>query len=543
MRTLVGAELRKRYSGDYRILDCADGDELTARLTELSTLGQQVAGVLAGFGSEDPDGIRWLGEVSPLHPQALRGCVVRWGDLDTAEPIFDAITLGQVDLWLFCPQIPGDEEFHLSIAELLNEWATRRGSGFEAVQVIGPRWSPRSQELRDIFLRNRVPAGFYDTDTPRGRAVLDALGLVDPELPVVVMPFRPEHPVLTNPNAIQIAAAFGLFDNLADAPVYDVAVVGAGPAGLSSALYASSEGLSTAVIEPLAMGGQAGSSSRIRNYLGFPRGISGNRLSANAYQQAWSLGATFIWSRAVVGLSRDGHELLLRLSDGKQLRSRAVVLASGAEWRRLDIPALDRLQGRGVFYGAAVSEARAMTGRDVFVLGGGNSAGQAAVHLAHFAGRVTLVVRKASLDATMSDYLIREIAGAANIEIRTRVQVVDATGTTFLEALELEGLDTGTRETVPADALFVMIGATPHTQWLADDVALDSAGYVLTGLDLPPGRERPALLFETSLPGVFAVGDIRHGSVKRVATAVGAGAIAVSSIHEYLGSLQAGVRQ
>ncbi|HLL61840.1 MAG TPA: NAD(P)/FAD-dependent oxidoreductase, partial [Propionibacteriaceae bacterium] len=322
-------------------------------------------------------------------------------------------------------------------------------------------------------------------------------------------------------------------------------VLGAGPAGLSTAVYAASEGLRTVVLEPLAMGGQAGSSSLIRNYLGFPRGISGSRLAANAYQQAWSFGATFLWSRSVTSISRDGDLRVLSLSDGSTVRGRTVVVATGAEWRRLGVDSLEALQGRGVFYGAAVSEARAMTGKSVFVLGGGNSAGQAAVYLARFARQVTILVRRASLADTMSTYLRTEIENTANIDVRTRVAVVDGTGAGTLEALVLEDLDTADRETVPADALFAMIGSVPQTEYLGEQVRRDGWGFILTGSDLTgDGTERPEgrapLMFETSLPGVFAIGDVRHGSVKRVASAVGAGAMVVAMVHEYLAMQQLG---
>jgi thioredoxin reductase (NADPH) len=396
-----------------------------------------------------------------------------------------------------------------------------------------------------MFIRNHVPTGFYDAESDAGRELLSNLGLEDPELPVVVLRFRPNRPVLTNPNAMEIAAAFGLLDSLEHEPPFDVAVLGAGPAGLSTAVYAASEGLRTVVLEPLAMGGQAGSSSLIRNYLGFPRGISGSRLAANAYQQAWSFGATFLWSRSVTSISRDGDLRVLSLSDGSTVRGRTVVVATGAEWRRLGVDSLEALQGRGVFYGAAVSEARAMTGKSVFVLGGGNSAGQAAVYLARFARQVTILVRRASLADTMSTYLRTEIENTANIDVRTRVAVVDGTGAGTLEALVLEDLDTADRETVPADALFAMIGSVPQTEYLGEQVRRDGWGFILTGSDLTgDGTERPEgrapLMFETSLPGVFAIGDVRHGSVKRVASAVGAGAMVVAMVHEYLAMQQLG---
>ena len=538
VRDELAVQLQKRYAASYAVVAGGTADEVVAALVEAPD--RPIVLILAGFSSNDPDCIEVVGKVSANHPQALRACAVRWGDFEIAEQVFAAIGAGQLDAWVYRPQSATDEEFHLGITELLNEWSSRTGSGVEAVQLIGERWSPRAAELRDIFLRNHVATGFYDAASPRGQELLAALGLTDPELPVVVLRFRPDQPVLTNPNAIQIAAAFGLLDSLQHEPPFDVAVIGAGPAGLSTAVYAASEGLRTVVFEPLAMGGQAGSSSLIRNYLGFPRGISGSRLAASAYQQAWSLGATFLWSRSVVGITTDGDLRVLRLSDGQRVRSRTVVVATGAEWRRLGVANLEALQGRGVFYGAAVSEARAMTGKDVFVLGGGNSAGQAAIHLARFARQVTILVRRPSLVETMSTYLITEIDSLPNIAVRTRASVVDGTGTGMLEGLVLENPEDGSTETVRADALFVMIGSVPHTDWVGEDIRRDRWGFILTGAALEDGTEsthgdgRPPLMFETSLPGIFAIGDVRHGSVKRMASAVGAGAMVVAMVHEYL---------
>ena len=543
VREEVTTELRKRYSADYAVLAGGTVDELSAELA--SVPDRPVALVVGGYSSNEPAGLEAIAEVSAGYPQALRAAVVRWGELDIAEPIFEAVTAGRLDAWVFRPQSSGDEEFHLAVTELLDEWASRNGAAYEAVQLIGERWSARSTELRDMFIRNHVPTGFYDSDSTAGRELLDTLGLTDPELPVVVLRFRPNRPVLTNPNAMEIAAAFGLLDSLANEPPFDVAVLGAGPSGLSAAVYAASEGLRTVVLEPLAMGGQAGSSSLIRNYLGFPRGISGARLASNAYQQAWSFGATFLWSRSVVNIGTEGDLRVLALSDGSSVRARTVVVATGAEWRRVGVESLEAMHGRGVFYGAAVSEARAMTGKNVFVLGGGNSAGQAAVYLSRFARQVTILVRRASLAETMSTYLRTEIESTANIELRTRVAVVDGHGSGTLDALVLEDLESGERETVPADALFAMIGSVPHTDYLSAEVERDRWGFILTGADLSSEAAvrhdgRNPLMFETSLPGVFAIGDVRHGSVKRVASAVGAGAIVVALVHEYLAMQQLG---
>ncbi len=533
VRDEVAGELRLRYAAHYAIVAGATPAEVSAQLAP----DARVALVLGGYSAAEDGGIAAVGAVSSGHPMALRATVVRWGELDIAESIFAAVTAGELDAWVFRPQSGGDEEFHLAVTELLDEWASRNGSAYEAVQLIGERWAPRETELRDMFTRNHVPTGFYDAASPAGQELLASLGLDEPELPVVVLRFRPNRPVLINPDAIEIAAAFGLLDSVADDPPFDVAVIGAGPAGLSAAVYAASEGLRTIVLEPLAMGGQAGTSSLIRNYLGFPRGISGGRLASNAYQQAWSFGATFLWSRSVTGIVSEGDLRVVKLSDGSAVRSRTVIVASGAEWRRLGVERLEALQGRGVFYGAAVSEARAMTDRTVFVLGGGNSAGQAAVHLARFARQVTILVRRSSLAETMSQYLRTEIRNTANIDVRTRVAVVDGAGRWTLESLVLQDLDSDGRTTVPADALFVMIGSVPHTDCLGEEVLRDRWGFILTGADLDPAASpdgRAPLMFETSLPGVFAIGDVRHGSVKRVAAAVGAGAIVVALVHEYL---------
>lgn len=534
VRERIDTELRRRYSADY---DVFSGADWRAVCEQVATVGGRIAVALAGLGADtDADGLEVLGQVTDAHPHAIRATVVRWGELETAGVVFEAIALGRLDGWVFRPRGPADEEFHLAVTELLEQWAARAEATEEAVQLIGERWSVRSQELRDMFARNHVPTRFYDSTADDGRALLDALGLVQPELPVVVLRFRPEQPVLVNPSAVEIAAAFGL-EPVADLGIFDVAVVGAGPAGLSAAVYASSEGLRTVVLEPVAMGGQAGTSSLIRNYLGFPRGISGSRLAANAYEQAWSFGATFLWSRSVTGITREGELRVLHLSDGGRVLSRTVVVTTGAAWRRLDVPSVEALIGRGVFYGAPVTEARGVVGKDVYILGGGNSAGQAAIYLSRFARSVTIVIRRESLASSMSDYLVKEIDSIATITIRRRVQVIEATGGQVLESLVLEQVETGERETVPAAALFVMIGSVPHTDCLGPEVRRDQWGFILAGRDAVDAEhpaDRDPLLFESSLPGVFAAGDVLHGSVKRVASAVGSGATVVTMVHQYL---------
>jgi len=540
VREILHRELSKRYGADYQILACDRPAELAAWMRDLRKAGLPVALVIGGVGGQDRDGIEVLTAIRRIDPTALRVAAVSWGDWQSVRSIFDAVTVGTVDHWVTRPVQTPDEEFHRSVTEFLREWSSQRGGGFEPVQVIGQRWSARSQELRDLFARHRVPAGFYDATSERGRQMLGELGLQSPELPVVVLRFGAERATLVNPSNPEIADAFGVMTPISPGEVFDVAVVGAGPAGLAAAVYASSEGLRTAVVEGEAIGGQAGTSSMIRNYPGFSQGISGARLAQETWRQAWTFGTTFLYMRQAQNLStKDGH-YRLRLSDGDVLTCRTVIIATGATYQRLGIPRLENLQGRGVFYGAATSEVPAMRGRTVFVAGGGNSAGQTALHLAKWADRVTMLVRAKSLAGTMSDYLIRQIGTAPNVDVCYRVQVADGTGTGHLESLVLQDTVSGARRSIPADALFVLIGSQPRTQWLGDSVARDRLGFILTGPDLPAGAGyrwppgRPPLPLETSLPGVFAAGDVRRGSVNRVASAVGEGAATIPLVHRYL---------
>jgi thioredoxin reductase len=539
-REILHRELSKRYGADYQVFVCGRPAELAAWMRDLRTAGLPVALVIGGVSAQDPDGIEVLSAIRSIDPTALRVAAVSWGDWDSVRSVFGAVTVGTVDHWVWHPVQAPDEEFHSSVAEFLREWASERGSGFEPVQVIGQRWSARSQELRDLFARHRVPAGFYDAASGPAQQLLRELGMASPDLPVVALRFGAGRPVLVNPSNAEIADAFGVMTPIPHGEVFDLAVVGAGPAGLAAAVGASSEGLRTVVIEHEAVGGQAGTSSMIRNYPGFSQGISGARLAQETWRQAWTFGTTFVYMRQAQALTaRDGH-YQLRMSDGEVLTARTVIIATGATYRRLGIPALEDLQGRGVFYGAAASEAPAMRGRTVFVAGGGNSAGQTALHLAKWARQVTILVRAKSLAASMSDYLIRQIEASPNVEVCYRVQVADGTGADHLESLVLADTVSGAQRSVPADALFVLIGSQPRTDWLGDSVVRDRRGFILTGPDLlgstghrwPTGR--PPLPLETSLPGVFAAGDVRRGSVNRVASAVGEGAVTIPLVHRYL---------
>jgi thioredoxin reductase len=533
-------ELARRYGTDYRIVTCDHPPGLAAQLRALRAAGASVALVIGGVGMREPDGIESFAAVRPVEPLALRVAAVRWGDWAAGLSVFDALALGKIDHMAVGPEGSPDEEFHRSITEYLGESKSRRGGGFEAVWLIGERWSARSQELRDAFSRYQIPIGFYDVGTARGREMLDELGLVSPDLPVVALRFGTQRSTLANPSDIEIAEAFGLLAPISADDVYDVAVVGAGPAGLAVAVYASSEGLRTVVVEAGPVGGQAATSSMIRNYPGFPQGVSGSALTSQTFQQAWSFGATFLFLREATSLSaHDGH-YRLGLSDGNVLSARAVVIATGAAYTELAVPELEELHGRGVFYGAAVSEAPAMRGQKVFVAGAGNSAGQAAVHLAKWADQVTILVRGHSLAQSMSDYLIRMIGAAPNIDIAYGVQVAGGAGADRLESLVLEDRASGQRRGVPADGLFVLIGSRPRTEWLGETLMRDKWGFILTGHDvLADGATRwpllrPPSLHEASLPGVFAAGDVRRGSVKRVGSAVGEGAVTIPQVHACL---------
>jgi thioredoxin reductase (NADPH) len=545
---VLAHELGKRYGADYDLIACSTPDDTVGRVEALRGAGHPVALVLSGLSDDDPDGVEVLCRCRAIDARCRLAIVMHWGGFRWGDSAVDALSLGRIDSWLLRPAGSRDEEFHRLVTELLEDWSADRRLGHEVVSIVGDVAAPRSAELRSLMARNHVPFRFHDAASELGRRLVDRAGLSTPAMPVVQIHFRADAPALENPTDAEIVDAFGVFDPLPPGARFDVVVVGSGPSGLASAVYAASEGLSTAAVEREAMGGQAGTTSLIRNYLGFPSGVSGARLAYSAYQQAWSFGTRFVFMRTATALASDGDDRVLTLSDGTELRTQCVILATGTTYRRLEAGSVEDLMGRGVFYGPAVVEAASMRGKQVFIVGGGNSAGQAAVHLARHAAHVTILVRGSSLAESMSHYLIQELEAAPEVTVRFRTEVVAAEGTDRLDSLTLCDLTTGERWTEPADVLLVLIGSQPHTDWLEDTVALDEWGFVLTGSDLlrraPPAweDERAPLALETSLPGVFAVGDVRRGSVKRVASAVGEGAMAIQLVHQYMEVCRRGVR-
>ena len=528
----VERELDERYGRHYRVVCMRSPQEARARLEDLAAAGEEVALVIAGQWLSGMTGSELLEQAGHLHPHARRALLIPWGgwgDPATGEAIFDSIAHGRIDHYLIRPSTSPDELFHHAISSLLLDWAEARRAGPYTINVVGESWSGRAYELRETLGRCAIPHAFHLANSEDGRALVAQAGAETP-LPIVVFP---DGTVLTDPSNTELALAAG-------SPVspermdFDLVIVGAGPAGLSAAVYGASEGFSTLVVDQGGIGGQATSSSLIRNYLGFPRGVSGRRLAQQAYQQAWVFGAKFAFMQRVTSLGRNHGGLFVTLSDFGKVGTRAVVLATGAAYRRLAVPELEALNGAGVFYGGASSEAPTVAGSEVYVLGGANAAGQAAVYLARYARRVTLLARAQSLGAGMSHYLVRQVEATPNLRLRLGTEVVGGGGDGHLDHLVLRDRD-GSEETVDADALFLMIGARPHTEWLPPEIDRDARGFVLTGTDLPDERdwplERSPYLLETSIPAVFAAGDVRHGSVKRVASAVGEGSEAIQLLH------------
>lgn len=521
----------QRYARDYKVICGPSTEAALAQLEALREDDAAVAVVLAARGTQELKGEELLERVHHLHPHAKRALLIPWGgwaDEETADAIRTAMALGHIDYYALKPWSTPDELFHRLISEFLQEWRRQNAPGRRELTVIADPWSSRGYELRNLLARNGVPHAFHTCDSPEGAELLRSCGEEDTDVPVVILP---DGSALVDPKAEDLAQHGTRMPTELESPgTFDVVIVGAGPAGLAAAVYASSEGLSALVVERESIGGQAGSSTRIRNYLGFSRGLSGSELAQRAYQQAWVFGATFLLTREVTDIALGEHTHTVSISGGPSVEARSVILAVGVSYRRLEVPALAALEGMGVYYGSSSSEARQFTGKSVYVVGGANSAGQAAVHLSRYAKSVTLLCRSA-IEKSMSRYLIDEIDGKANIHVLDGAEVVDAGGEGVLESLTLRTRD-GV-ESVPADALFILIGAAPRTEWLPPEIERDERGFITTRDD-----------YATSVPGVFAIGDVRSGSVKRVASAVGEGSVVIQHVHHYLDEAahRAGVR-
>ncbi len=526
----IGEELNRRYGADYRVVVVRSGKGATGQLVRLYESGDRLAVVLADQWMPDITGDELLATVGELHPLAKRALTIGWvetGDAPTVDAIRSAMALGHADAYLIKPEHSPDELFHRGFSELLQEWSAADAAEPRQVVVVAERWSARGSEIRGLLGRHAVPHVFHPSDSAEGSQLLRRAGREGRPEPVVVLQ---DGRVLVDPTNAELATGYGVATELSGPSDFDVVVVGAGPAGLAAGVYASSEGLRALVVEREAVGGQAGSSSRIRNYLGFARGLAGAELAQRAYQQAWVFGTTFLLTHEATALRSDHGGHVLALSNGLELSTRSVVLAMGVAYRRLDTPAIEHLTGTGVFYGASAAEAPQFAGGQVFVIGGGNSAGQAAVHLAKHAAKVSILVRGKDLAAGMSQYLRDEIDATPNVEVRLSTQVVDGRGEHRLEQLTLEDRESGTRTSVAADAVFVLIGAQPNTGWLPPEIERDDHGFVVAG----SGGDSGGLMFQTSLPGVFAVGDVRSRSVKRVASAVGEGSVVISQVYQFL---------
>ena len=532
------AALRHRFGADYRVLAAGCADAALEVLQRLARDGEAVAVVAADLHLPDAEGVELLRRAADLHRGALRGLLFEMDEHHTRVPFTElpalqrATALGQIDFWLVKDWVDPEEWLYPRVQEALTAWSRAHRPSHVVYRLVGDPWDARTHDVRDGLTVNGVPFTSHAPDSDSGRRLVHDHQVDVDRLPALV---RHDGSVLQDPSWPEIASSHGISVR-PSADAYDLVVLGAGPAGLAAAVYGASEGLRTLVVEGRSIGGQAGTSSMIRNYLGFPAGIAGGELAHRAWQQGTLLGAEFVFTQRVTALAVDGPGHVVALDDGTRVGAGAVLLATGVTYRRLGIPALDDLIGAGVFYGAAGVVAPAVADQDVYVVGGANSAGQAALHLAGYAARVTVVVRGLSLAAGMSDYLVRQIEATPNIAVRSCTEVVDARGTRRLESLTLRD-GRGERWEVPAAAVFIMIGADPGTRWLAADLALDPHGFVLTGRDVPPAAwplTREPLPFETSRRGVFAAGDVRYGSVKRVAGAVGEGSVAVGSVHRHL---------
>lgn len=536
----VERDLRREYGGRYRILRADSGAIALETLKQLKMRNDALALMVVDQRMPQMTGVEFLEQALELFPEAKRVLLTAYADTDAA---IRAINSVQIDYYLLKPWDPPEENLYPVLNDLLEDWQAHFQPPFAGIRVIGHRWSAASHEAKDFLARNQVPYRWLDIERD-AEAVKLATCAQSPtpcQLPLVIFA---DGSTLSQPSNTQIAEKIGLRTQ-AEQPFYDLVIVGGGPAGLAAAVYGASEGLSTVMIERQAPGGQAGSSSRIENYLGFPVGLSGADLARRGVTQARRFGVEILTPQEVVGVRLQDPYRIVQLADGSEISCHALMIATGVSYRRLDVPGCEALTGVGVYYGAAMTEALACAGEEVYIIGGANSAGQAAVYFAKFAKQVTMLVRSQSLTKSMSQYLIDQIEGIPNIQVRTCTVVTEVKGTDQVEGLVLKNLETDTLETVSAQSLFIFIGATPQTDWLQDLVERDERGFILSGPDLMRERQRPQgwtlnrppFLLETNVPGIFVAGDVRHGSVKRVASGVGEGSIAVQFVHQYLSQL------
>jgi thioredoxin reductase (NADPH) len=531
----VARDLRRRYGEQHRIIRAESGATALDALRQMKLRGDLVAVILADYRMPEMNGIEFLERAMDIYPGARRALLTAYADTGAA---IDAINVVDLDHYLLKPWDPPEEKLYPVVDALLETWQSSDYRPVPETKVVGHRWSARSSQVREFLARNQVPYRWYAADEPEGRRLLEAAGADGLTLPLVI---TPDGDALVEPSDPELASRVGLATTPSEA-FYDLIVIGGGPAGLGAAVYGASEGLRTVLVERMATGGQAGQSSRIENYLGFPDGVSGAQLTDRARRQATRFGAELLTAREVTGVDVKGSARTVRFGDGTSVGGHTVILATGVAYRQLDVPGLADLTGRGVFYGSALTEASSCVNHDIYIVGAANSAGQAAVYLARGARSVTLLVRGSSLEKSMSHYLVQQVAGIPAIRVRTGTEVAEAHGTDHLERLTLRDSKTGESETVDAQWLFVFIGAAPLTGWLDGVVRRDDRGFILTGPDLLTGGQapagwpldRPPYHLETSVPGIFAAGDVRAESAKRVASAVGEGAMAVMLVHRYL---------
>ncbi|HTC32989.1 MAG TPA: FAD-dependent oxidoreductase [Bryobacteraceae bacterium] len=538
----VERDLKKHYEEHYRVLRAESGRAALDLLRRLKQRNDAVALLVVDHRMPEMNGVELLQEAIKLYPNAKRTLLTAYADTDAA---IKAINDVQLNHYLLKPWDPPEQELFPVLDDLLNDWSANFHPPFEGIRVLGTRWSSKSYDIRNFLARNQVPYQWLDADAANRDEEVDHLmkSFASDELKLPLVMF-PDGKCVSEPNTQDLAERLGLRTR-AGLEFYDLAIVGGGPAGLAAAVYGASEGLKTIMVEREAPGGQAGLSGRIENYLGFPSGLTGGDLARRAVAQARRFGVEIVSPQEVTALRVDGPYRFLRLNDGTELSCHAMLLATGVQWRKLDIPGMDRLQGAGVYYGGSMTEAPSCKDEDVYIVGGANSAGQAAMSYSQYAQRVVLLVRGDSLGATMSQYLVEQVQNTANIHVQYRTRVVEVHGDDHLEAVSLVCDRTGEVNRVPANSLFVFIGAEPRTSWLEGAIERDERGFILTGPDLlKPGKrprgwtlERDPSLLETNIPGVFAVGDVRYGSVKRVASGVGEGSVAIQFVHQYLSNV------